>query len=81
MPVTREKKARLKEEFSKEDENILKAPILSQYAKQSHAYYSSARLWDDGIIDPVDTRKILGLSISAALNAPITPTKFGLFRM
>jgi 3-methylcrotonyl-CoA carboxylase beta subunit len=79
--VTREKKARLKEEFSKEDENILKAPILSQYAKQSHAYYSSARLWDDGIIDPVDTRKILGLSISAALNAPITPTKFGLFRM
>ncbi|MES2217552.1 MAG: carboxyl transferase domain-containing protein [Pseudomonadota bacterium] len=79
--VTREKKARKNEPFSKEDENNLKTPILSQYEKQSHAYYSSARLWDDGIIDPAATRKILGLSIAAALNAPMVPTQFGLFRM
>jgi 3-methylcrotonyl-CoA carboxylase beta subunit len=81
VQVTREKKERKQEAFSKEDENTLKSPILAQYAKQSHAYYASARLWDDGIIDPLDTRKILGLSIAAALNAPIVPTQFGLFRM
>lgn len=79
--VTKEKKERAGETFSAEEETALKAPILEQYAKQSHAYYSSARLWDDGIIDPVDTRKVLGLSISASLNAPVLDTKFGLFRM
>jgi 3-methylcrotonyl-CoA carboxylase beta subunit len=81
VQVTREKKERKQEAFNKEDENTLKSPILAQYAKQSHAYYASARLWDDGIIDPLDTRKILGLSIAAALNAPILSTQFGLFRM
>jgi 3-methylcrotonyl-CoA carboxylase beta subunit len=79
--VTREKMERLGKKWSAEEESKLKAPILAQYATQSHAYYSSARLWDDGVIDPVDTRRILGLSLSAALNAPILPTKFGLFRM
>ncbi len=79
--VTREKKERLGEAWSQAQEDALKAPILAQYAKQSHAYYSSARLWDDGVIDPLDTRKILGLSISAALNAPMVQTRFGLFRM
>jgi 3-methylcrotonyl-CoA carboxylase beta subunit len=79
--VTREKKERLGKQWTAEEEEQLKAPILAQYAKQSHAYYSSARLWDDGVIDPLDTRRILGLSLSAALNAPILPTKFGLFRM
>lgn len=79
--VTREKKERLGEQWDAEDEEKLKAPILAQYAKQGHAYYSSARLWDDGVIDPIDTRKVLGLAISASLNAPILPTKFGLFRM
>lgn len=79
--VTREKKQRLGEDWSAPQEEQLKAPILAQYAKQSHAYYSSARLWDDGIIDPMDTRKILGTSLSACLNAPILPTQFGLFRM
>lgn len=79
--VTREKKERHGEKLSAKEENALKAPILAQYAKQSHAYYSSARLWDDGIIDPLDTRKTLGLALSAALNAPILPTNFGLFRM
>ena len=59
----------------------LKEPLLQQYAKQSSAYYSSARLWDDGVIDPADTRKIIGMSLSISLNAPILPTHYGLFRM
>ena len=79
--VTREKKERLGKPWTLEDEEALKAPILAQYTKQSHAYYSSARLWDDGVIDPINTRKILGQSLNAALNAPIEETKFGLFRM
>lgn len=79
--VTREKKERQKKPWTKEEEDALKSPILAQYAKQSHCYYSSARLWDDGVIDPLDTRRILTLSFSAALNPPIQPTKFGLFRM
>ena len=56
-------------------------PILQQYEHQGHPYYATARLWDDGIIDPMDTRMVLGLGISAALNAPIEPTRFGVFRM
>ncbi|OGT45710.1 MAG: methylcrotonoyl-CoA carboxylase [Gammaproteobacteria bacterium RIFCSPHIGHO2_12_FULL_41_20] len=79
--VTREKKKRRGEVWSEAQEQDLKAPILEQYATQSHAYYSSARLWDDGVIDPADTRRVLGLGLSAALNAPILPTHFGLFRM
>ena len=79
--VTREKNERLGKPWSQEDEDKLKAPILAQYAQQSHSYYSSARIWDDGVIDPMDTRRILGLSLSASLNAPILPTQFGLFRM
>ena len=55
--------------------------ILEQYETQGQPYYSSARLWDDGIIDPVDTRMILGLAISASLNAPVNESKFGVFRM
>jgi len=64
-----------------EDEVAFKAPIREQYEVQGHPYYATARLWDDGIIDPVDTRRVLGLSLSASLNAPIEPTRFGLFRM
>ena len=63
------------------EEAAFKAPILEQYERQGHPYYASARLWDDGIIDPIDTRMTLGLGISAALNAPIEPTRFGVFRM
>ena len=59
----------------------IKQPILDQYEAEGHPYFASARLWDDGIIDPADTRRVLGLCISAALNAPISPTKFGVFRM
>lgn len=79
--VTREKKKRQGEDWSDDDEKALKAPLLEQYNKQSSAYYSSARLWDDGVIDPVETRKIVGMSLSISLNAPILPTQFGLFRM
>lgn len=79
--VTREKKKRSGEEWSAEDEKLLKAPLLEQYAKQSSAYYSSARIWDDGVIDPADTRKIVGMSLLIALNADISPTQFGTFRM
>ncbi len=66
---------------SKEAEEAFKAPIRSQYERQGHPYYSSARLWDDGVIDPADTRRLLGLAISASLNAPIEQTRFGIFRM
>ena len=64
-----------------DDEAAFKAPIRAQYETQGHPYYATARLWDDGIIDPADTRMVLGLGLSAALNAPIAPTRFGLFRM
>ena len=67
--------------WSAEDENAFKAPIREQYERQGHPYYASARLWDDGVIDPLDTRRVLGLAISASLNAPIERGKFGVFRM
>jgi 3-methylcrotonyl-CoA carboxylase beta subunit len=63
------------------EEEAFKAPIRAQYERQGHPYYATARLWDDGIIDPVDTRRVLGLALSTALNAPIPPTRFGVFRM
>ncbi|NOY13321.1 MAG: methylcrotonoyl-CoA carboxylase [Deltaproteobacteria bacterium] len=69
------------ESWSAEEEEAFKQPILEQYEHQGHPYYASARLWDDGIIDPADTRMVLGLGISAALNAPIEKTTFGVFRM
>jgi 3-methylcrotonyl-CoA carboxylase beta subunit len=69
------------EPWSKEQEEAFKAPIRAQYETQGHPYYATARLWDDGVIDPVDTRRVLGLSLSAALNAPIPRTQFGVFRM
>jgi len=67
--------------WPKEDEDAFKAPIREQYERQGHPYYATARLWDDGVIDPVDTRRVLGLAISASLNAPIEPQRFGVFRM
>ncbi|WP_366509222.1 carboxyl transferase domain-containing protein [Asticcacaulis sp.] len=67
--------------WSAEDEAAFKAPLLATYEAQGHPYYASARLWDDGVIDPADTRRVLGLGLSAALNAPIEPTRFGVFRM
>jgi 3-methylcrotonyl-CoA carboxylase beta subunit len=67
--------------WSAEEEENFKAPIREQYERQGHPYYASARLWDDGIIDPADTRRVLGLAISASLNAPIVKSRFGVFRM
>jgi 3-methylcrotonyl-CoA carboxylase beta subunit len=67
--------------WSAEEEESFKEPIRQQYERQGHPYYSSARLWDDGVIDPADTRFVLGLGLSVALNAPIERTQFGLFRM
>jgi 3-methylcrotonyl-CoA carboxylase beta subunit len=68
-------------QWSVEEEEAFKTPIRSQYETQGHPYYATARLWDDGIIDPADTRRVLALGLSAALNAPIPETKFGVFRM
>jgi len=67
--------------WSKEDEEAFKQPIRYQYETQGHPYYASARLWDDGVIDPTETRRVLTLAISASLNAPIEETTFGVFRM
>jgi 3-methylcrotonyl-CoA carboxylase beta subunit len=68
-------------EWTGEEEDAFKAPILEQYARQSNAYYATARLWDDGIIDPRETRHTLALGLSACLGAPVQPTRFGVFRM
>ena len=67
--------------WSAKQEAAFKAPLLEQYETQGHPYYASARLWDDGVIDPSETRMVLGLGISAAVNAPIGETRFGVFRM
>ncbi len=64
-----------------EEEADFKTPIRQQYERQGHPYYASARLWDDGVIDPADSRRVLGLGLHACLNAPIEPTRFGIFRM
>jgi 3-methylcrotonyl-CoA carboxylase beta subunit len=68
-------------QWSAEEEAAFKQPLLDQFAHQSHPYYATARLWDDGVIDPADTRRVLALGLSAALNAPIGEPKFGVFRM
>lgn len=69
------------ESWSDEDEQTFKQPIIDGYEQQGHPYYSSARLWDDGVIDPAETRNVLGMCLSASLNAPIEDTRFGIFRM
>jgi 3-methylcrotonyl-CoA carboxylase beta subunit len=67
--------------WSKDEEEKFKQPLRDQYEAQGHPYYASARLWDDGIIDPAETRMVLGLGLSASLNAPVEETRFGVFRM
>ena len=79
--VKRDQKERAGEEWPEQEEVAFKQPILEQYEAQGHPYYASARLWDDGVIDPAQTRDVLGLAISAALNRPIDETRFGVFRM
>jgi len=73
--------ATVRGEMSPEEEEAFKAPIREQYEQQGNPYYSTARLWDDGVIDPADTRTVLGLALSAAANAPLEPVSYGVFRM
>jgi 3-methylcrotonyl-CoA carboxylase beta subunit len=75
------KRDALKGAWSNEEEEVYKAEIRRQYETQGNAYYATARLWDDGIIDPAETRRVLALSLAAAMNAPIEETRFGIFRM
>jgi 3-methylcrotonyl-CoA carboxylase beta subunit len=67
--------------WNAEDEAAFRQQILEQYERQGHPYYATARLWDDGVIDPVDTRRVLALGLAAAFNAPIEETRYGVFRM
>ncbi|HCS26268.1 MAG TPA: methylcrotonoyl-CoA carboxylase, partial [Spongiibacteraceae bacterium] len=79
--IKRDQFEREGKEWSAEEETAFKKPTLEMYEHQGHPYYASARLWDDGIIDPADTRRVLGLSLAATLNRQIEDTKFGVFRM
>jgi 3-methylcrotonyl-CoA carboxylase beta subunit len=79
--VKRDQKDKSGDEWTATEEQEFKQPIIDTYEKQGHPYYASARLWDDGVIDPADTRMVLGLSISASLNKEIEDTRFGIFRM
>jgi 3-methylcrotonyl-CoA carboxylase beta subunit len=69
------------QEWSAEDEDAFKDPIRRQYEDQGNPYYSTARLWDDGVIDPLDTRTVVGLALGACANAPLEPVSYGTFRM
>ncbi|RUR32488.1 methylcrotonoyl-CoA carboxylase [Vreelandella andesensis] len=79
--VKREQYERDGREWTKEEEEAFKKPTREQYEHQGHPYYASARLWDDGVIDPLQTRDVLGLSLAAAMNADVEETRFGVFRM
>jgi len=79
--VKRDQLARSGKSLSEEEERDISDPVIEKYETEGNPYYSTARLWDDGIIDPADTRKVLGLGLAIAYNAPIPPPKFGVFRM
>lgn len=79
--VKQDQLARRNESMSDDEEAEFKQPILDRYESQGHPFYASARLWDDGVIDPIDTRQVLALALSASLNAPVTESRFGVFRM
>jgi len=79
--VTRDGKEKRGQTWSQEEEQNFKKPLLEKYENEGHPYYASARLWDDGIIDPAQSREVLGLALSACLNTPIEETQFGIFRM
>ena len=79
--VRREQADARGQEWPAEAEEQFKAPIREQYEHQGNPYYSTARLWDDGVIDPRDTRDVLGLALSVAANAPLEPVSYGVFRM
>jgi 3-methylcrotonyl-CoA carboxylase beta subunit len=67
--------------WSAQEEDAFKAPIRARYEEEGSPYFSTARIWDDGVIDPRDTRRVVALALSASLNAPIPPPRFGVFRM
>jgi 3-methylcrotonyl-CoA carboxylase beta subunit len=73
--------AAVRGEMTAEEEEALKAPIRAQYEHQGSPYYSTARLWDDGVIDPADTRTVVGLALSVMSTAPVNPVSYGVFRM
>jgi acetyl-CoA carboxylase carboxyltransferase component len=79
--VKRDQLARGGTDLSAEEESSIRTPILEKYELEGSPYYSTARIWDDGILDPVRTREALALGLSAAYNAPIPDAKFGIFRM
>ncbi|HKA24560.1 MAG TPA: carboxyl transferase domain-containing protein [Candidatus Eisenbacteria bacterium] len=79
--VKQQQLAREGKSLSEKETEALKKPILDKYEAEGNPYYATARLWDDGVIDPADTRNVLGLSLAASLNAPIEPARFGVFRM
>jgi acetyl-CoA carboxylase carboxyltransferase component len=79
--VKRDQLAREGKELSAEEDSAIRTPILEKYDREGSPYYSTARLWDDGVLDPARTRDALSLGLSAAYNAPIPDAKFGIFRM
>ena len=79
--VRRNQIERSGESWSQEEQEEFETPIREQFERQSHCYYSSARLWDDGVIDPADTRRILGMALDVASGAPLDERGFGVFRM
>jgi len=79
--VRREQLEGAGKEWSAEDEATFKAPVLEQFEEQGSAYYATARLWDDGIIDPADTRRVLGLALDVCSRAPMDDVSYGVFRM
>ncbi len=81
LTVKKDQVARQGETLTPAQEKEIVDPILAKYETEGHAYYSSARLWDDGVIDPIQTRDVLGLGLAMSLNAPIPPVKYGIFRM
>jgi 3-methylcrotonyl-CoA carboxylase beta subunit len=81
LTVQEESKQREGEEMTDEEREEFKEPILEKYEEEGNPYHSTARLWDDGVIDPVDTRMVLALGLSAAANAPTQETRYGVFRM
>jgi acetyl-CoA carboxylase carboxyltransferase component len=81
LTVQEDNLSREGKEMTDEEREEFKRPILEKYEREGSPYHSTARLWDDGVIDPVDTRMVLALGLSAAANAPIEETRFGIFRM
>lgn len=79
--IERDRRTKQNQELSQEEENLIKDPIIKKFEEESNPYFSTARLWDDGIIDPKDTRRVLGLCLQATMNGPREETNFGVFRM